>query len=324
MILANNRNSTRHGAIPAVFSSASQLLILVSITLALGIHAAQAQTVRWVGPAGQVGLWSNPNNWSPSVPNANSNVVFDQNIPALVDLSGPNLAAAGTMDIQNGGVQFLGSGMLNVASGMTVGGTNQSPEFGIGSQAIVNVLGNLAALSGETRVGIANGLGTLNIAGNLSIGAANQSPASFHVEGGSAASANSTSLVNGNLSIGQGGVMSTKEGLMIGAGGTLGGYGTVLGSVTNSGIVSPGESIGELRIDGDFLQLATGELVIELEKNRADRLNVLGSARLGGTLRLGILATPLLGAMSDTISSGDRLLGDFERVIIQHTPGRGV
>lgn len=72
-------------------------------------------------------------------------------------------------------------------------------------------------------------------------------------------------------------------------GGTLGGNGLVQANVNNpGGIVSPGDSPGQLTIVGDYVQSGTGQLKLELNGPTAivdyDRLNVQGKVTLGGNL----------------------------------------
>ncbi len=70
----------------------------------------------------------------------------------------------------------------------------------------------------------------------------------------------------------------------IGANGILGGTGTLIGQITNSGTVAPGHSIGHLTIDGDLILDSDGTLEIEIGDGTADQLTVTGTADLAGTL----------------------------------------
>jgi hypothetical protein len=77
-------------------------------------------------------------------------------------------------------------------------------------------------------------------------------------------------------------------------GGSLTGSGTVNGSVRNAGLVAPGGTgAGQLTITGNYTQLATGVLRIELggltAGSQYDRLVVLGSTTLDGTLDILLL-----------------------------------
>ncbi len=70
----------------------------------------------------------------------------------------------------------------------------------------------------------------------------------------------------------------------------LSGIGTIAGNVDNSGIMSPGNSIGTFRIRGNYIQTDQGILFIEIaDRDSYDKLMVRGTATLGGRLRIGIL-----------------------------------
>lgn len=72
---------------------------------------------------------------------------------------------------------------------------------------------------------------------------------------------------------------------VVGAKGTLKGVGT-LGSTRVEGIIAPGNSIGTLTINGDYVQTASGIYQAELAPgSRSDLLRVTGTATLDGTLK---------------------------------------
>ncbi len=93
-----------------------------------------------------------------------------------------------------------------------------------------------------------------------------------------------TLFVNGTL---------TAPDTIVHHGATLGGIGTVMGFLENSGTVAPGNSIGTLTNDGDFLQNSDGTLEIEFtsaiaagqEGVESDLLVVTGSAEINGTVK---------------------------------------
>ncbi|HDS1146334.1 TPA: autotransporter domain-containing protein [Stenotrophomonas maltophilia] len=95
-------------------------------------------------------------------------------------------------------------------------------------------------------------------------------------------------LNNSNLVV-NGGVVSfngTQTGgtTTVGANGLLKGVGT-LGNTRVDGIIAPGNSIGTLTINGNYVQGATGTYAAELAPGgRSDQLHVTGTATLGGTL----------------------------------------
>jgi hypothetical protein len=93
--------------------------------------------------------------------------------------------------------------------------------------------------------------------------------------------------------------------------GTLGGGGTVGGDVDNSsGIVAPGNSAGQLTVDGDYTQQSSGTLAIELggitPGAEHDHLQVTGNAALDGTLSVSLIDgfTPSAGSSFDILDWG--------------------
>ena len=66
------------------------------------------------------------------------------------------------------------------------------------------------------------------------------------------------------------------------AGGTLAGYGTILGSLNNAGVVEPGDVVGTLTVGGTYNQAAAGDLLIAVTPAAASLLKIGGAATLGG------------------------------------------
>jgi autotransporter-associated beta strand protein len=96
-----------------------------------------------------------------------------------------------------------------------------------------------------------------------------------------------TTTVNRGSLIVDGSIASVQA--LVNASGLLGGRGFIGGNVTNSGIVSPGDSPGTLTVSGNYSQSSTGTLRIEiagLGAGQHDLLAVGGHATLGGTLQL--------------------------------------
>ncbi|RZB32075.1 MAG: hypothetical protein SRB1_01694 [Desulfobacteraceae bacterium Eth-SRB1] len=69
--------------------------------------------------------------------------------------------------------------------------------------------------------------------------------------------------------------------------GTLGGSGTLTGNVLNQGMVTPGNSVGTLTIDGDYTHAVGAILENEVGNGASDLLAVTGTADIqGGTLQV--------------------------------------
>lgn len=72
----------------------------------------------------------------------------------------------------------------------------------------------------------------------------------------------------------------------VGVGAILNGTGQVTGTLTNNGTVAPGNSIGTLNVQGNYVHNANAILEIEFDAGGIDLLNVSGTAQInGGTLR---------------------------------------
>ena len=112
---------------------------------------------------------------------------------------------------------------------------------------------------------------------------------SFNSIAGSSRVTASGVLDNTDLTI-SGGVVSfngvqTGGSTLVGAKGALQGIGR-LGDTRVEGIIAPGNSIGTLTIDGDYVQTASGTYLAELAPgSRSDKLHVTGTASLDGTLK---------------------------------------
>jgi autotransporter-associated beta strand protein len=110
-------------------------------------------------------------------------------------------------------------------------------------------------------------------AGTLVLNAQNTYSGSTFINGG-------TLLMNGSLASPQ---------VFVNPGGMLGGNGLFFGQIFNSGLISPGNSPGTLRLNGNYTQSPAGTLRIEIggrQPGQFDVLEVGGHASLDGTLEL--------------------------------------
>jgi T5SS/PEP-CTERM-associated repeat protein len=150
-----------------------------------------------------------------------------------------------------------GAGMLNVTGGARVSFTTigANADFGLqtGSSGTVNISGTGSSWSsnGAVRVGV-EGEALLTVA-----------------DGGSF-----SSLLT-----------------IVGPEGEVRGNGTITStSFQNNGLVSPGTSPGTLHITGAYTQSAEAKLLIEIASTTAfDRLEIIGTATLGGLLEVALL-----------------------------------
>jgi choice-of-anchor C domain-containing protein len=145
---------------------------------------------------------------------------------------------------------------------------------------------------------------------------------------------NSATIQGGSLTINKGGTMISTSGTtsngaainvsgtLIGSldlqGGTLGGNGTVDGSLLSSAWVSPGASPGILTVSGDYTQTAAGVLHMQLAglaPDMFDQIKIGGAAYLGGLLEIELLDDfrPKAGDSFQIMTFG-AVSGDFDGI----------
>ena len=113
-----------------------------------------------------------------------------------------------------------------------------------------------------------------------------------------------TLLINGTMGTG-------SLDVTVDSAGTLGGNGTIDGNVTNNGTLSPGNSIGTLTIDGDYTHESGAVFSVELDRTRADLLDVTGTVTgNGGTVDVTPVGVVEDGHTYDIITAGNVLAGD--------------
>lgn len=82
--------------------------------------------------------------------------------------------------------------------------------------------------------------------------------------------------------------LTAINGLSVASGATLQGSGTIIGDIENNGTINPGNSPGSFVVEGNYLQLPTGKLVIEIGGTTPgvdfDQLFVTGDMTLDGML----------------------------------------
>ncbi len=144
-----------------------------------------------------------------------------------------------------------------------------------------NAIPALASLGGPGSLTLRNGKTLATTAAFANAGAVTLGPggASFTADTGYTQTAGSTTLDGGTLA----------SALLVDVqGGTLGGNGTVLGSLANGGTVAPGASPGSIDVTGNYTQAPGGTLSMEIggltPVTQHDRLNVTGTASLDGSL----------------------------------------
>ena len=189
----------------------------------------------------------------------------------------------GTLTIRNGGsvsastmfiaVQGGSIGTLNI--GAAVGQAAVAPgtfsaasvNFGSGNGQIV--FNHTSANYTFAPVITGSGAGTRTVrveAGKTILTATSTYTGPTIIDGG-------TLAVNGSIA---------SSAVTVNAGGTLGGNGTVGSTTVNGGTLAPGNSIGLLTVNGSLSFTAASSYMVEISPTNADRVNVTGTATLGG------------------------------------------
>ena len=268
---------------------------------------------------------------------ATLNVSGGGTVTCLRAFLGDDLGSSGTVVVDGAGSTFTAqteSFVGNVATGAisaTNGGamvTNRV-KLGdeIGSTGTATVDGPGSTWTDSVEIFVGNfGTGTLTVSNGGTVsgarGTIGDDPGSVGtavVDGPGSAWNNTVQLVvsrlgQGTLTLLDGSTVSAPL-VTIGAAGLVRGNGTLTGAVTSSGTVRPGVSVGEITVDGSYVQTASGSLDIELTCGGGDLLTVTGTAQLAGTLNLSTVlgSEPTLGRQF-TILTGASVSGTFAAV----------
>jgi len=192
--------------------------------------------------------------------------------------SGTNHAlGTGTLAFNGGTLQQGTSAGLTLPNSFTVSsnngtvaGSNNLTLSGNGTLTGNKIITNSAvttltgALSGTGSVTVNSGAGNAILSGNNTYTGA-------------------TTVTSGRLSV-NGSITSP---VTVAAAGTLGGTGTITGNVVSNGLVSPGNSIGTLIINGNYSPSGSSSTHIEINpQGQCSVLNVSGTANLNGFLNI--------------------------------------
>jgi outer membrane autotransporter protein len=117
-----------------------------------------------------------------------------------------------------------------------------------------------------------------------------------------------TYVTGGTLSVNG----STTSSVFVESGGTLGGDGTVGSTmVLAGGVLSPGNSVGTLNVNGNLVFAAASLYLVQAQGSSADRTNVTGTATLLGTVVVSPLSANLARSYS-ILSAPGGLSGAFD------------
>ncbi len=210
----------------------------------------------------------------PNVPTSAPSVYSGQNF-SFMPASAKNTYSGGTyvtggstLQIANNSLLGASSGVLTLDAGMLKAsqGFSSARAIVLGSgNGAINTNGNQVALSGQiTGTGALTKIG----GGMLTLSAASAYTGATAVNAGAL-------LVNGSI--------ASSSGLTVAPGALVGGNG-FLPSTTINGILSPGNSIGTITVNGNLTFGPGGIYLVEVSPTAADRTNVTGTATLAGNV----------------------------------------
>jgi T5SS/PEP-CTERM-associated repeat protein len=192
-------------------------------------------------------------------------------------------SGAGTLTVRNGGAvsasalmianQAGSSGTLNIGAAIgqaaVAPGTLSAASVNLGSGNGKIVFNHTGANYTFAPVITGSGAGTRSVrveAGTTILTATSTYTGPTIINGG-------TLSVNGSIA---------QSAVTVNAGGMLGGNGTVGSTTVNGGKLGPGNSIGLLTVNGSLAFTAAASYMVEVSPANADRVNVTGTATLGG------------------------------------------
>jgi fibronectin-binding autotransporter adhesin len=229
------------------------------------------------------------------------------NILGLLDVNGRQISL-GMGISQNSGRTRLGGGTLAVTGSFSQ--TNGSETL-LGAGAVLTVSEGLTQSDSDI----------LLSGGNLTVSG------TFSQNGGS-----NTLLQGGNLTAAQvvvhagkiilgDGTLAAVAGVEIKSSGTLWGSGTIAGNLTSSGSIYVGDSpqigvgggVGLITIEGHFTQALTGALYVHVGAGVNDRLFVVGTVEISGSLDVSLVAgyNPQANDSFRIVEAGEQVQGEF-------------
>lgn len=232
--------------------------------------------------------------------------------------AGLNPSSSGTHGAGGVGIVTTDSVALTLGSGGVVtGGLSGDGITRANAITLSGAVNRLELHSGTSIVGnvVASGSSTLALGGSsagtfdiVTLGPADQYRGftGFSKAGTSVWTLTGTSSFTGAGTVDAGtlavdGDISSFSTLTVNAGAVLGGSGTVGTTTINGGTLTPGNSIGTLSVTGNLAFTSAATYAVELSPATADRVNVTGTAVLGGASVLATFASGSYVARQYTI-----------------------
>ena len=184
--------------------------------------------------------------------------------------------------VANGSSVFNAGSISGGFAAIQFSGTGNTLTLAPGSAITGNVLGT----GNDTFQLGGSGAASFDVS-QLGDAAQYQGFGSFNKIGSSTWTLIGTSTFTGPVSVDAGtlsvnGDISSASGVTVNAGGTLAGNGIVGTTTINGGTLAPGNSIGLLTVRGNLAFTAASSYMVEVSPSNADRVNVTGTAILGG------------------------------------------
>lgn len=216
-------------------------------------------------------------------------------------------ASMGSSETGVGTAVVSGAGSSWTTADLVVG-SHGTAELTISDGGIVqSTVAMIASNSGS--------LGSATVSGTRSIW---NNSGSLHIGGRDSASGG-----KGSLAIDAGGKVIASDATVWTSGTLTGSGGTLEADVINRGLIAPGGPTGSISVLGDFTQLSTGKLVVDIaDADSFDHLSISGQASLGGKLEIKLLDSfvPSSGTIFD-ILDWNASSGAFSSIVLPPLPG---
>jgi len=203
---------------------------------------------------------------------------IDTNSSANTASFSGNFSGVGALQIQGGGtVVFTGTNSYQGGTTVTASSTLSGNTNGVQGNIILDGPNTLLKFT-QTFDGTYGGVISDGAAGIKQLTKEGTGKVTFT---GSSPSFTGTTTVSAGSLIVNGSIANSPVNVFVGA--LLGGTGTV-GPTTNAGILSPGNSIGTLTINGPLILTNSSTVVIETSPLTSDLISVTGTAFIDGNL----------------------------------------
>ncbi|WP_315758520.1 MULTISPECIES: autotransporter domain-containing protein [unclassified Bradyrhizobium] len=219
---------------------------------------------------------------------------FVTNGTGVVDFSG-STGVNGDGRITAGSLAGSGNYYIGAFNTLVVGGNNLSTE-------VSGVIGDTDPCGCGT---IGPGSLTKVGSGKLTLSGVNTYTGTTTIDGGILA-------VNGSIA---------GSNVVVNSGGALGGNGIVGSTLINGGALAPGNSIGLLTVQGNLVFTTAASYMVEVSPANADRVNVTGTATLGGaTVQASFAPGSYVNKQYTIVNATGGVSGSFNALVNTNLP----